>query len=49
MICDDCNQPTEWKHAVQHDPWGRPTGEVLCENCAERRWDHQQERLTEET
>lgn len=49
VICDDCEQPTDWKYAVQHDPWGRATGEVYCENCAEKRWDRQQERLMEET
>ncbi len=49
MSCDDCEQPTEWKHAVQTDPWGRPTGEVYCENCAERHWYRQQEKLMEET
>lgn len=48
-ICDDCEQPTEWKHAVQLDPWFRPTGEVFCENCAEKRWDRFQEKLMEET
>ena len=49
MVCDDCEQQTTWKYAVQEDPWGRPTGDVYCENCAEKRWDRQQERLTEET
>lgn len=49
MTCDDCEQPTTWEHAVQADPWGTPTGETLCENCAERRWQRQQERLMEET
>jgi hypothetical protein len=47
-ICDDCEQPTDWKYAVQLDPWFRPTGEVYCENCAEKRWDAYQERLMEE-
>lgn len=49
MICDDCEQPTTWLHAVQVDPWERPTGEVLCENCAEKRWDRYQEKLMEES
>jgi hypothetical protein len=46
-VCDDCEKPTDWKHAVQLDPWGAPTGEFYCEGCAERRWDRQQERLME--
>jgi hypothetical protein len=35
--------------AIQEDPWGRPTGDVYCENCAEKHWYRQQERLMEET
>lgn len=49
MICDDCQETTDWVHAVQCDPWGRPTGDVYCENCAEKRWDRHQERAMEET
>jgi hypothetical protein len=49
LTCDDCEQPTAWEHAEQIDPWGAPTGEILCDNCAERRWDRQQEKLMEET
>ncbi len=48
LVCDDCEQPTNWPHAVQTDPWGRPTGDVWCENCAEKRWDAHQERLMED-
>lgn len=47
--CDDCEEPTDWEHAIQTDPWGNPTGEVLCENCAEARWERQQTRQVEET
>jgi hypothetical protein len=49
LICDDCQEPTDWKHAVQEDPWGRHTGEIYCENCAEKRWDRFQEYLMEIT
>ena len=47
-ICDDCEQPTDWEHAIQLDPWFRETGDVLCENCAEKHWDRQQEKAMEE-
>ena len=47
--CDDCEADCSgYEHAIQHDPWERPTGEVLCENCAEKRWYEQQERKMEE-
>ena len=49
MICDDCQETTDWVHAVQCDPWGALTGDVYCENCAEKRWYRQQEKLMEET
>lgn len=49
LVCDDCEEPTDWLHAVQNDPWGKPTGEIYCENCAEARWDRQQEYLMENT
>lgn len=45
--CTDCEESTTWSYAVQHDPWGRATGDVLCENCAEGRWVRQQERALE--
>ena len=48
MICDDCGETTDWKHAVQLDPWFRPTGDVFCENCAEKHWYRQQEKLMED-
>lgn len=46
-LCDDCEKVTDWKHAVQEDPWGIPTGEIFCENCAEKRWDRYQQYQTE--
>lgn len=46
--CDDCEEPTDWKYAIQCDPWGRATGEVYCENCAEKRYDRWQEKLMED-
>lgn len=49
LICDDCDKPTTWPHAIQHDPWFRPTGYVYCENCAEKRYDRYQEYLMEIT
>jgi len=49
LVCDDCERPTTWEHAVQTDPWGRATGDVLCENCAEARWQRHQEYLLETT
>lgn len=49
MRCDDCQKTTDWPHAIQRDPWGNATGDYYCENCAEKRWDRQQERLMEET
>lgn len=48
QICEDCEQPTDWQHARQLDPWGRATGEVLCEHCAEQRYVRYQERLLEQ-
>jgi hypothetical protein len=51
-VCDDCEAQIDIakdRHYVQEDSWGAPTGEVLCENCRERRWDRQQERLMEES
>jgi hypothetical protein len=49
-ICDDCESEIDTakdKHCVVEDPWGKPTGDVLCENCREKRWDRQQDRLME--
>ena len=46
-ICDSCEQPTTWEHAVQTDPWGASTGEILCENCAERAYDRAQSEAEE--
>jgi hypothetical protein len=49
LVCDDCEQSTTWKYAVQTDPWGHRTGDVFCENCAEARWQRYQEYLMETT
>jgi hypothetical protein len=49
VTCDDCEAVTDWRYAIQLDPWERPTGEVLCESCAMKRWERYQERLMEET
>jgi hypothetical protein len=49
LICDDCEQQTDWQYAVQTDPWGRETGEVFCDNCAEKRYDNYMEYLMETT
>ena len=49
-ICDDCEAVIDTHadpRALLEDPWGRPTGYVLCEACRERRWDRQQEGLAE--
>lgn len=46
-ICDDCDEGTDWMHAVQLDPWGNYYGLTLCENCAEKRWQRQQEKAVE--
>lgn len=49
VLCTDCEQPTDYKFAVLTDPWGNPTGDHICENCAEKRYDRHQEKLMEET
>lgn len=50
--CDTCDTLIDLRvdqSAVLKDPWGNRTGDVLCENCRERRYDRQQEKLMEET
>jgi hypothetical protein len=50
-ICDDCEADIDTHkdpRALLEDPWGRATGDIVCEACRERRWDRQQERLAEE-
>lgn len=47
LTCDDCQSSTTWKYAIQTDPWDKPTGDILCENCAEKRWDQWQQHLME--
>jgi late competence protein required for DNA uptake (superfamily II DNA/RNA helicase) len=50
LICDRCEADcTDYKYAVQTDPWEKPTGDVYCENCHELLWTRQQEKLMEET
>lgn len=49
FICEDCDEPTTWKYAELTDPWGRPTGGHICQNCAEKRYDRWQEKLMEGT
>lgn len=50
LECNDCGVDcTDYKNAVQLDPWGGFHGDVYCERCHERRWDRYQERLMEET
>ena len=51
LECDDCEAPidvSEDLHAVLHDPWGNPTGDILCANCREARWYRWQEKMMEE-
>lgn len=50
LVCDDCDIViVDDPDAILTDPWGAPTGSVLCDNCREARWYHQQEKLMEET
>ena len=49
--CDDCDcliDTAKDKHYLLEDPWGKRTGDKVCENCRERRWDRYQEKLMEE-
>jgi hypothetical protein len=50
--CDSCERDIDTDKDVDcylTDPWDRLTGECLCENCRERRWDRYQEYLMETT
>jgi uncharacterized protein with PIN domain len=50
--CDDCEAPidtTTERNFIIRDPWGKPTGEIWCENCQEKRWQRHQEYLMETT
>lgn len=51
-VCDDCEVAVDLAQdpdAVLADPWGQPTGSILCDNCRESRWYDQQVKLMEET
>ena len=51
-FCDDCDERIDTKRDKFYqlsDPWGRLTGDCVCENCRERHWDRYQEKLMEET
>ena len=48
VICDHCEiiiDTEHEKHSLMTDPWGKPTGERLCENCQERAYDRHQQSL----
>lgn len=52
LICDDCEAEIDVatdRHYLLEDPWGNQTGDCVCENCRERRWDRHQEFLMETT
>jgi hypothetical protein len=45
-ICDDCEAHIDTHkdpHALLEDPWGRATGDIVCEPCREKRFDRAQE------
>lgn len=50
-ICDDCEVLIDVRNdsgCFLTNPWAEPLDCCYCENCREKRWDHQQERLMEE-
>jgi len=51
IFCDGCEAIIDTRtdpHYEQTDPWGRLTGECLCECCREGRYDRAQERAMED-